>query len=95
MAVVPLSMAFVQPASGALSDRWGTRRVSLFGLVWIMAGYLLMSTIQVDTMPLGFVLRMLPVAIGMAIFNSPNNSAIMGAAPRAAATVAYTVAPVL
>ena len=82
MAVVPLSMAFVQPASGALSDRWGTRRVSLFGLVWIMAGYLLMSTIQVDTVPLGFVLRMLPVAIGMAIFNSPNNSAIMGAAPR-------------
>ena len=31
---------------------------------------------------LGYVLRFLPVGIGMGMFQSPNNSAIMGAAPR-------------
>ena len=82
MAVVPLVMAFLQPASGILSDRLGTRRVSIVGLGFVMLGYMLMSTLRVDGTPLGYVLRMLPVAIGMATFNSPNNSAIMGSVPR-------------
>lgn len=83
MAAVPLIMVLLQPLSGALSDRLGTRPVSLVGLCFIVAGYLTMTTLQVDSSPLGFVARMLPVSIGMAIFNSPNNSAIMGAVPRA------------
>jgi hypothetical protein len=47
-----------------------------------------MAGIRVDGSELEFVLRMLPVAIGMATFNSPNNSAIMGAVPRARLGVA-------
>jgi hypothetical protein len=31
---------------------------------------------------LGYILRLLPIGIGMGIFQSPNNSAIMGTAPR-------------
>jgi EmrB/QacA subfamily drug resistance transporter len=88
MAVVPLSMAFIQPLSGSLSDRFGTRRVSILGLIFIVLGYLLMAGIRVDGSELEFVLRMLPVAVGMATFNSPNNSAIMGAVPRARLGVA-------
>lgn len=82
MAAVPLIMVLLQPLSGALSDRLGTRPVSLIGLCFIVAGYLTMTTLQADSSPLSFVVRMLPVSIGMAIFNSPNNSAIMGAVPR-------------
>jgi len=41
-----------------------------------------MTTLRVDSTPLGYFLRMLPVTIGMATFNSPNNSAIMGSVPR-------------
>ncbi len=88
MAAVPLIMVLVQPLSGTLSDRFGTRRVSLLGLCFILTGYLAMTTLQTDTSQVGFVLRMLPVAIGMATFNSPNNSAIMGAVPRARLGVA-------
>ena len=88
MAVVPLAMAFIQPLSGTFSDRFGTRRVSILGLVFIFFGYLSMAGIRVDGSELEFVLRMLPVAIGMATFNSPNNSAIMGAVPRARLGVA-------
>ncbi|MFO7634165.1 MAG: DHA2 family efflux MFS transporter permease subunit [Caldilinea sp.] len=81
MAAVPLIMVLLQPISGTLSDRLGTRPVSLLGLFFILAGYLAMTTLQVDSSQVGFVTRMLPVAIGMSIFNSPNNSAIMGAVP--------------
>ena len=82
MAVVPLAMAFIQPLSGTLSDRFGTRRVSVLGLVFILFGYLSMAGLRVDGTEWEFALRMLPVAIGMATFNSPNNSAIMGSVPR-------------
>ena len=83
MAAVPLVMVLLQPISGTLSDRLGTRPVSLLGLCFMAAGYLAMTTLQADSTQLGFVARMLPVSIGMSIFNSPNNSAIMGAVPRA------------
>lgn len=88
MAAVPLIMVLVQPLSGTLSDRFGTQRVSLLGLCFILSGYLAMATIQTDTSQAGFVLRMFLVAFGMATFNSPNNSAIMGAVPRARLGVA-------
>lgn len=82
MAAVPLVMAFIQPVAGMLSDRRDTRLVSAVGLAFVLLGYLAMSTLRVDGTPLGFVVRMLPVAIGMGAFNSPNNSAIMSAVPR-------------
>ena len=82
MAIVPLVMAVLQPMSGVLSDRLGTRRISTLGLFFILAGYLLMTTLPDSGSALGYVWRFLPVAIGMSLFNSPNNSAIMGSAPK-------------
>jgi EmrB/QacA subfamily drug resistance transporter len=82
MAIVPLVMAVLQPMSGMLSDRMGTRRISTLGLFFILAGYLLMTTLPDSGSALAYVWRFLPVAIGMSLFNSPNNSAIMGSAPK-------------
>ena len=82
MAIVPLIMAVLQPLSGTFSDRLGTRIVSTGGLVFILIGYLLMTSLPDSGSPMGYVWRFLPVAIGMSLFNSPNNSAIMGAAPK-------------
>ena len=95
MAVVPVLMILLQPLSGVLSDRLGTRSVSMVGLLFIFAGYMAMTTLRVDGTPWGYVLRMLPVTIGMATFNSPNNSAIMGAVPRARLGVASGILSML
>lgn len=81
MAAVPIAMGVLQPFTGTISDRIGTRLVSLLGLIVIASGYLAMATLRADGTPMGFVVRLLPVAVGMAIFHSPNNSAVMGAAP--------------
>jgi EmrB/QacA subfamily drug resistance transporter len=91
MAVVPAVMMVLQPLSGVLSDRLGTRPVSSVGLLSIILGYLLMTTLPVSGSPLGFVARFLPIPIGMSLFNSPNNSAIMGAAPKNRLGVASAV----
>ncbi len=82
IAAQPVMMGLVAPASGSLSDRFGSRIISLIGLVILVAGCWLMSTMPMDVTPLGFILRMAPLGIGFGMFQSPNNSAIMGAAPR-------------
>lgn len=92
IAVVPLVLAVLGPLSGSLSDRFGTRPVSVVGLVLLVCGYLLCSTFSATiAIPLGFVLRMLPIGLGMGVFQSPNNSAIMGAAPRGRLGIASSI----
>lgn len=82
MAVVPVVLSILGPISGSLSDRLGTRPVSLVGLALIMAGYLSLTRLGVASTPLHFVLLLAPVGMGMGTFQSPNNTSIMNAAPR-------------
>jgi EmrB/QacA subfamily drug resistance transporter len=82
MSVVPLSLVLLGPISGTLADRVGTRPVSLAGLTAILASYILISRLTIFTTPTEFILLTLPNGLGMATFQSPNNTAIMSAAPR-------------
>ena len=82
LAVVPVALGLTAPLSGALSDRFGTRPITVSGLAMLAIGYFAVSSLSVGTSGLGYVLRFLPIGLGMGIFQSPNNSAIMGTAPR-------------
>jgi len=82
MATVPAALGIIAPVSGSLSDRFGSRPITVAGLAVLAAGFLAVSSLDAETTTLGYVLRFLPVGLGMGIFQSPNNSAIMGAAPR-------------
>ncbi|MGW8318256.1 MAG: DHA2 family efflux MFS transporter permease subunit [Candidatus Promineifilaceae bacterium] len=82
LAVVPVALGITSPLSGSLSDRFGTRLITVIGLLVLVGGYYVLSTLGPKTTALGFVLRFLPIGIGMGVFQSPNNSAIMGSAPR-------------
>ncbi len=74
-------MGITAPISGTLSDRIGTRLMAVIGLAVLLLGYILISTLRVDTSALGYALRFLPLGIGMGLFQSPNNSAVMGSSP--------------
>jgi EmrB/QacA subfamily drug resistance transporter len=80
IAVLPLSMGIVAPISGSLSDRMGSRIITVAGLVILLLGYAGLSRLNGQTSGLVFALLFFPVGVGMGIFQSPNNSAIMGAA---------------
>lgn len=82
MATFPVAMGLFAPLSGTLSDRFGSRVISLIGSIIVIIGCLLTSTLHQDITVLGYILRIAPLGIGVGMFNSPNNSAIMGAAPR-------------
>jgi len=82
MMAFPVIMGLVSPLSGMLADRYGSRLISIVGLIVIIAGCLSMVTLTAEVTPLGFVARMIPLGLGFGLFQTPNNSAIMGAAPR-------------
>lgn len=82
MAVTPLTVALVAPISGSLSDRIGSRLITSLGLLMILIGIISLSTLSAQTTVFGYVLRFIPVGMGIGMFQSPNNSAIMGSVPR-------------
>ena len=77
----PLTMALIAPLSGSVSDRIGTRLPSVLGMGLLAVGLWLMSGLTADTPSLVFVARLGLAGLGIGIFVSPNNSALMGAAP--------------
>ena len=82
LAIVPIAMGVTAPLSGSMSDRFGTRPITVIGLAVLLVGYLALSTLDTKTSSLAYLVRFLPIGMGMGIFQSPNNSAIMGTATR-------------
>jgi EmrB/QacA subfamily drug resistance transporter len=81
LAIVPIAVGITSPISGTLSDRFGTRPITVIGLSLLLLGFLAISTLSTETTGWGYVLRFLPIGIGIGVFQSPNNSAVMGAVP--------------
>jgi EmrB/QacA subfamily drug resistance transporter len=82
MITAPLMVGLASPLSGWLSDRLGTRPLTIIGLGILIIAYGLLSTMSATTGTLGYVGRVLWIGLGMGTFQSPNNSAIMGSVPR-------------
>ena len=91
MAITPVTVALIAPFSGALSDRVSSRVITSIGLVILFTGYLLVSSLSADTSVIGYLVRFIPVGIGIGMFQAPNNSAIMGSAPRERSGVASSL----
>lgn len=81
MALIPLFLGVVAPLAGAASDRYGARRITAVGLFIAALGYGAMSQLGPETSLLAYALAVTPLGLGMGLFQSPNNSAIMGSAP--------------
>lgn len=82
VAAVPLLLGITAPIAGSLSDRYGTRPIASIGLAVLVGGYWAMSRFTaVTTLPY-YLTAVLPFGAGMGIFQSPNNSAVMGSVPR-------------
>lgn len=82
MAPLAIAMGLFAPLAGSLSDRWGARPMTVLGLMVLLAAYVGISSLSQDTTTVGYIVRYSLLGAGMGIFQSPNNSAIMGAVRR-------------
>jgi EmrB/QacA subfamily drug resistance transporter len=78
----PLVMAIMAPFAGTFSDRIGAQIPTTLGMLIMGVGLFLISRLTPDS-PLVYVVTGLAVSgLGSGMFVAPNNSALMGAAPR-------------
>lgn len=78
-----LALGLASPVSGAWSDRVGVRWLTVGGLMMLVLTYVGLLTLDVDTSVVHFVALTIPLGAAAGIFQSPNNSAIMGSIPPA------------
>jgi EmrB/QacA subfamily drug resistance transporter len=83
IAPAPLLLGLSAPVSGTISDRIGPRRVLVVGLAVLVVAYLAMQLLRADSPAWLIMVVMAPAGLGMGIFQSPNNSAVMGTASAA------------
>lgn len=83
MTASPIAVLCVAPASGAISDRIGTRLLAVCGTAVGSVALFLMSSLDASASPFDVMWRLALFGFGTALFQSPNNSAVMGSAPRA------------
>lgn len=82
MTVIPLITAVMGPISGTMSDHIGSELPTMIGLIFTTIGLALMTMLGIDTTIAVIILFLAVIAVGSALFQSPNNSLIMGSVSR-------------
>jgi len=81
LGAAPLVLGLISPLAGTWSDKIGVRPLTIAGMIVSAVAYAAFLTLGVDTSVAHFVLLALPLGLGAGLFQSPNNSAIMGSVP--------------
>ena len=79
---LPLTIALIAPFSGSLADRIGVRWLASIGMAIACLGLVAISFLNAQSSIWDIIWPLLLTGFGQSLFQSPNNSALLGAAPR-------------
>ena len=81
--MIPLTIGFLLlgPISGVLSDRYGARLFATGGLIISGVTFLLLELLPINFSYVWFALLIFLFAVGMGLFFSPNQAAVMNSLP--------------
>lgn len=82
LTTVPLTRLIFAPLSGWLSDRIGYRFLCSAGLTLICLALILLGRLTIDSSVKEVIVGFAIMGLGSGLFEAPNNSSIMGAAPQ-------------
>ncbi|MNO89368.1 Multidrug resistance protein stp [compost metagenome] len=77
MSTGPLVAALAGVPSGCLVDRWGAQRSSTVGLIAMLTGACLLPVVPMSVGVLGYVVPLVLLTAGYALFQAANNTAVM------------------
>ncbi len=80
---MPLATMCIAPISGSISDKAGSKYISAFGALLMACGLFMLSFLQANSTVIYMVAAMVVTGLGFGMFQTPNNSAIMGSVPLA------------
>lgn len=75
-------IVIIAPIAGWISDRWGSRVLCTAGSLTIVVAQFFIASLNTHSSVIRIVLPIALSGFGWAIFNSPNQSAILGSVPR-------------
>jgi MFS family permease len=83
ISMIPLTVGFLltAPLAGILSDRYGARAFATGGLFISGASFLLLELLPINFSYIWFALLIFLFAVGMGLFFSPNQAAVMNSLP--------------
>jgi EmrB/QacA subfamily drug resistance transporter len=87
----PIVMAIVAPISGSMSDRIGSRVPAATGMSILTIGLVMLAFFVTNGSLMEIAAALGVIGLGVGMFVSPNNSALMGSAPRARQGIAAGV----
>jgi EmrB/QacA subfamily drug resistance transporter len=79
---MPLAAMAMAPFAGMISDRFDSRYISSIGMGIMAVGLFMMSFFGVDTSIVYIIIAMVIAGLGVGMFQTPNNSAILGNVPQ-------------
>ncbi|GCF07720.1 MFS transporter [Dictyobacter arantiisoli] len=81
--MLPQMLGFVVmgPLSGVLSDRFGARFFSIFGLFLQAVGFILLTLLPINFSYIWFALTLVIIGVGQGMFSSPNTTEVMNSMP--------------
>ena len=77
IAIGPVVAAFAAIPAGRLVDRYGARRTTIIGLASVASGCVALATLPLSFGIAGYVLSIIIVTGGYALFQTANNSSVM------------------
>lgn len=81
MAIGPVAAALTGVPAGRIADRFGAARVTLLGLKAMVAGCAALALLPLSLGIYGYVVPIVAVTIGYALFQTANNTAVMADIP--------------
>jgi len=82
LATVSLTALVIGPLSGWLSDKIGSRVLCTVGSALVCLALFLLRGLGPESSDIDILLRLVVLGVGTGMFQSPNNSSIMGSVPR-------------
>ncbi len=84
----PIVLSLISPLSGRLSDRFGSRWLGVIGLAILSASLFSFASLTTESSQFDVIMRLILLGLGFGLFQSPNNSMVMGSVARTSLGVA-------
>jgi EmrB/QacA subfamily drug resistance transporter len=81
MATASIGLGILSPVTGYLSDRMGARMLSCVGLAIMAAAFFSLQLLDLGSSAVDIAWRLGLVGVGLGLFQTPNNNALMSSIP--------------